>query len=533
MPGSHEARIRRALVSVHDKRGLVELARGLRGLGIEVLSTGGTARRLAEGGVEVIEVSDYTGVPEMLGGRVKTLHPRIHAALLARRGVEEDVHDLREYGIQPIGLVVVNLYPFEQTIARPSVRWEEAIETIDIGGPTMIRAAAKNFEEVAVVVDPDDYESVLGEIRSSQGSVSRETRFHLARKAFAHMARYDAAIANWLGGFLAPPSPEQEARPGKFPESLTLHATLDRRLRYGENPHQAAALYRDEGWSGAWAALARPLQGKELSYNNFLDLDAAVEILKEFALPAAVVVKHRNPCGAAVDPEGARGAFLKAHAVDPTSAFGGIVGVNRKVDAPTAEAMTAGFLEAVVAPAYDEAALALFARKKNLRVLSLPALAEGGASRGGLDLRRVGGGILVQDRDAPAEETPWKTVSRRPPTPEEERALRFVWSLVRHVRSNAVVVGYEDRAVGIGAGQMSRVDAVRVALLKSPGGKVPGGAAASEAFFPFRDGLDLLAQAGVTAVVEPGGSIRDAEVVAAADERGVALVFTGVRHFSH
>lgn len=534
------SKIRRAIVSVSDKRGLVELARKLVELGVEILSTGGTANALAEAGVPTRAISEYTGAPEILDGRVKTLHPRIHGGLLGRPTPAHEA-EMRRHGIEPIDLVVVNLYPFRETVARPGVSLEEAIENIDIGGPSMIRSAAKNFERVAVVVDPDDYDAVARELEASGGELGRATRFRLARKAFAHTAAYDGAIAAYLTSF-----PDEGAARDDFPEVLTLQWTRARTLRYGENPHQKAAFYveKDGGTRRPSLGRAEILQGKELSYNNLLDLDTALECVLEFAEPAAVIVKHTNPCGVGSDAAGVAEAYRKARETDPVSAFGGIVAVNRPVDEPLARELSETFLECVVAPGFAPAARELLAKKKNLRLLAVGDLTEtaaGAADAAGAartrgsawTLRSISGGVLVSEPDrglVSARDA--RVVTRRAPTPEELAALDFAWRVAKHVKSNAIVFARAGQTVGIGAGQMSRVDSTRLAVMKAQL-PVAGTVVASDAFFPFRDGIDTLARAGATAVIQPGGSVRDDEVIAAADEHGLAMVFTGMRHFRH
>jgi len=513
----------RALLSVADKRGLVELARGLQALGVELLSTGGTARTLRQAGLEVVDVAQVTGYPEMLGGRVKTLHPAIHAAILARR-TPTDLAELAAQGIRPIDLVVVNLYPFQATVARPDATLPEAIEEIDIGGVALLRAAAKNFAYVAVVTNPDDYPRLLHELQTT-GGISLVTRQALAYAAFAHTATYDAAIAAYLfdQGFAG-----QET----FPPTLHLSLFKASNLRYGENPHQRAALYRLPGTGGV--ACGRLLQGKELSFNNFLDLDAAWRAVSDFDLPTAVIVKHTTPCGAACAQDLAT-AYELAHQGDPLSAFGGILGCNRPVDKETALAIGNRFLECIVAPGFTPESLEILSRKKDCRLLEIGS--AGGTSgytpgfRPEWDCRAIGGGFLLQEADVP-DEAEWRLVSKRQPTPEELIALRFAWRMVRHVKSNAIVLARGQALVGVGGGQTSRVDAVEMALRKARE-RASGAVLASDAFFPFRDCVDAAAAGGVTAVVQPGGSVRDAEVIAAADEYGLAMFFTGVRHFRH
>ena len=512
-----------ALISVSNKDGLADLARGLDDLGVRCLSTGGTARALRESGVEVTPVSDYTGFPEILDGRVKTLHPRIHAGILARHDLPHHREVLTRHAIQPLGLVVVNLYPFVQTVSREGVTLEDAIEQIDIGGPCMVRAAAKNCAHVTVVVDPSDYTSVLAELAENGGQTREATRLALARKAFRHTAQYDTAISQYLE--------QQSGSEAEIPATVTL--SLDRQdlLRYGENPHQRAAIYRPAAGPPQGLAGAVQLQGKQLSFNNYLDLDAAWGLVSEFEETTCIIIKHNNPCGAALgaDP---REAYVKALECDPVSAFGSILAFNRPVDAATAEATRTLFVEAIIAPAYAQGALEIFARKKNLRVMRLePQSSE--SSSPSFDLKMISGACLLQDADlvrATADDL--KVVTRRPPEPGELQDLLFAWAVAKHVKSNAIVFAEGGQTVGIGAGQMSRVDSVRLAAQKAQR-STAGASMASDAFFPFRDGLDEAAESGITAVIQPGGSVRDAEVIEAADEHGMAMVFTGMRHFRH
>ena len=518
--------IARALISVSDKTGIVELARGLHELGIEILSTGGTATRLRDAAVPVVEVSSFTGFPEMMDGRVKTLHPKIHGGLLARR--DTDAHAMREHAIAGIDLLVVNLYPFERTVARPDCDLATAIENIDIGGPAMLRAAAKNHAWVTVVVDAGDYPAVLEELRAS-GAVAAATRFRLAARAFEHTARYDGAIAGYLGA-----RDGTDAPPAAFPRTLNLQYEKSQEMRYGENPHQRAAFYVERACTGASVATARQLQGKALSYNNVADTDAALECVKAFEEPACVIVKHANPCGVAVGGC-IRDAYDRAFSTDPTSAFGGIIAFNRPLDAETAAAIVERqFVEVVIASRVEPAALTTFAAKENVRVLECGELPV--ASCAAFDFKRVTGGLLVQDRDAGAVSAEGlEVVTRRAPTEAEMRDLLFAWKVVKFVKSNAIVYCRDGMTVGIGAGQMSRVYSAKIAGIKAmdEGLEVRGSVLASDAFFPFRDGIDAAAEAGVSAVIEPGGSMRDDEVVAAADEHGMAMVFTRMRHFRH
>jgi phosphoribosylaminoimidazolecarboxamide formyltransferase/IMP cyclohydrolase len=516
------AKISRALISVSDKTGVVDFGRRLSRAGLEVLSTGGTARALGEAGVPVREVSDFTGAPEILDGRVKTLHPRVHGGILGRPTAKHRA-EMQQAGLVPIDLVVVNLYPFRETVAR-GAPFEDVIENIDIGGPAMIRSAAKNHERVAVVVDPADYDAVLAEIES-EGEVSAVTRFRLARKAFAHTAAYDGAIASHLGRLSSPEAPLAD-----FPENLVISGSLSRALRYGENPHQKAAFYALDGATGTSLARAEVLQGKELSYNNLLDLDAAMRLCAEFSAPAAAIIKHNNPCGAAIADGGVVEAYRRARETDPVSAFGGIVAVNRPVDGELARELSETFLECVIAPDYAPEALALLAAKKNLRLLKSLIAVDAAAS---FELRSVAGGFLVQTRDnQTASMADAKVASKRAPTAAELIDLDFAWRVCKHVKSNAIVFAAGGRTLGIGAGQMSRVDSARIAIEKA---RVPlaGSVVASDAFFPFRDSVDEAAKAGAVAVVQPGGSVRDGESIAAADEHGMAMILTGERHFRH
>ncbi len=525
-PPGAKVQLRRALVSVSDKRGVVELGQRLRSLGVEIVSTGGTAAALSGAGVPVVQVSEWTGAPEILDGRVKTLHPRIHGGLLGRPTPEHRA-EMAEQGIEPIDLVVVNLYPFERTVAAADVAVADAIENIDIGGPSMIRSAAKNHERVAVLVDPDDYAGFLAELDAVGGAVSAETRFRLACKAFAHTAAYDGAIAAYLTSL------ERDSYDrAQFPGTLTLQWERVAELRYGENPHQSAAFYRDARRPERPSiAGAEVLQGKQLSYNNILDCDAALGLCLEFPAPTAVIIKHTNPCGAASDPGGLAPAYRLARETDPQSAFGGIVAVNREVDAELARLLTETFLECVVAPGYSPAARELLAGKKNLRLLAVGATTA--RDERSWALRSVAGGLLVQSADrAMVGAAAAKVVTRRAPTDDELASLDFAWRVCKHVKSNAIVYGRGTRTVAVGAGQMSRVDSARIARLKAAL-PLEGSVAASDAFFPFRDGVDVLAEAGATAIIQPGGSVRDDEVIAAADERNLAMVFTGMRHFRH
>jgi phosphoribosylaminoimidazolecarboxamide formyltransferase/IMP cyclohydrolase len=520
------ARITRALISTYEKEGLVPLARGLQELGVEIVSTGGTARLLDENGVRVLRVSEVTGFPEMMDGRVKTLHPLIHAGILAVRSDARHMEELRRAGVAPIDLVVVNLYPFEKTSAKEGVAIDEVLEMIDIGGPSMVRAAAKNHPDVGVVVDPADYPAVLQEIRN-HGALETGTRLRLAAKAFRHTADYDTAVASYLARLASDePRSVEPAMPRRL--RIDLEKSLD--LVYGENPHQKGAFYIDPGTGPPSVARAAQIQGKPLSFNNILDFDGALAVAAGFAIPCCAIIKHGNPCGVATSTAPAD-AFRKALACDPLSAFGGVIAFNRSVDGETAKAVAEAFYEGVLAPAFDAEALETFSRKKNLRLLRVGEIS--GYARSGFDLRRIHGGMLAQEWDGlwePVRDA--SVVTRRSPSEEEWKALEFAWTVVRHVKSNAIVYAFSDRTVGIGAGQMSRVDSARLGIDKA---QVPlrGAVMASDAFFPFRDGVDVAAEAGVSAVIQPGGSIRDSEVISAADEHGMAMVVTGRRHFRH
>lgn len=522
-----------ALLSVSDKTGVVDFAKALAARGVKLLSTGGTARLLADAGLAVTEVAEVTGFPEMLDGRVKTLHPRIHGGLLARRDVPAHMAALKEHGIGTIDLLVVNLYPFAQATARPDCSLEDAIENIDIGGPAMLRAAAKNWADVAVVIDPADYEQVLDELAGS--GLTRRTKFRLAQKVFAHTAAYDGMIANYLGALEAGAEDDVAKVPAKhaFPSVYTLQLTKTQDLRYGENPHQSAAFYRDakpaEGTLAGWTQL----QGKELSYNNIADADAAWECVKTFDAPACVIVKHANPCGVAVGATLVE-AYAKAWKTDPTSAFGGILAFNRPLDEATARQIGEHkqFVEVLVAPQITPEARALFAAKQNVRLLEVPL----SKAMNALDLKRVGGGVLLQSQDAKnVSAAELRVVTKLAPTPAQLDDLLFAWKVAKFVKSNAIVFCAGGMTMGVGAGQMSRIDSARIAGIKAgnAGLSLQGTAVASDAFFPFRDGLDVVVDAGASCVIQPGGSMRDEEVVAAADERGIAMVFTGTRHFRH
>ncbi len=528
------SRVARALISVHDKTGVVDFARGLDALGVELVSTGGTARLLRESGLSVRDVAEVTGFPEMLDGRVKTLHPRVHGGILARRDVPAHLAALGEHGIPAIDLVAVTLYPFEATVARPGVPLGEAIEQIDVGGPSMIRGAAKNHAHVVVVTDPAQYRDVLEELRRGEGAVSAETRFRLAAEAFRRTAQYDAAIAAYLGRAGAAATERAGADAPGFPERLAIEGRLAQRLRYGENPHQGAAFYRSDGAAYGLAA-ARQLHGPELGYNNLLDWSAALGLLLEFDEPAAVVIKHTNPCGVALGA-GAGEAVRRAKASDPVSIYGGIVGVNRAVDMEVVKELSGVLLEILFAPAYEADALDELRRtKKKCRIFELPC-ARGAYPARRDEVRSVLGGVLVQEADAAdLDPAALRIASRRAPTPAELQALRFAWRVGKHVKSNAIVLATGHQVVGVGAGQMNRVDSARLAVARAQevGLETRGAVCASDAFFPFRDGLDVVARAGATAVIHPGGSVRDEEVVRAADEHDMAMVLTGMRHFKH
>ena len=517
--------IKTALLSVSDKTGLIEFARGLAGFGVAMLSTGGTAKLLRDSGISVTEVSDHTGFPEMLDGRVKTLHPKVHGGILARRDVPAHVEAIKSAGIAPIDLVVVNLYPFSQTVARAGCTLDEAIENIDIGGPAMVRSAAKNHAHVAVVTDPADYAAILGEMRAANGAVGETTRFRLAQKAFSHTAAYDGAISNYLTAL------GTDGARAAFPQRLNLNFELAQTLRYGENPHQNAAFYRDLEPAPGSLARYMQLQGKELSYNNIADADAAWECVKTFEQPACVIIKHANPCGVAVAGS-TLDAYRAAFATDPTSAFGGIIAFNRELDAATVAAVAEQFVEVLIAPQVSAGARAALAKKENVRVLEVP-LADGANA---YEMKRVGGGLLAQTTDNfHISAADLKIVSRVQPTPQQQEDLLFAWRVAKFVKSNAIVFCGKGRTLGVGAGQMSRVDSARIAAIKAQNANLTlaGSVVASDAFFPFRDGLDVVAEAGAVAVIQPGGSLRDAEVIAAGDERGMAMVFTGHRHFRH
>ncbi len=514
---------RKALVSVSNKEGIVEFAKKLKELDFDIISTGGTAKTLQKNGMDVIEVSAYTGFPEMLDGRVKTLHPKIHAGILAMRDRKEHLESIATHGIELLDLVAVNLYPFRETIRKSDITLEQAIEQIDIGGPTLIRAAAKNYRYVTVVVDPADYDPVINEIKE-KGNTSLSTRFKLAMKVFQHTAVYDSAIAQYLS------SRDYENNVKEWPDSYFLNVFLKQPLRYGENPHQKAAFYMEENPPLFSLAKAEQYQGKELSFNNIVDAEAAFRLISEFKEGYAVAgIKHTNPCGLGLSENSQLEAFKKAREGDPVSIFGGIVAFNKPVEAEVAKELISMFLEVIIAPGYTPEALEIFSSKKNLRVLELPLIEK----PQGYDIRRVTGGVLIQEwDDIDLDKNNLKVVTKRGPTDDEMEALRFAWKVVKHVKSNAIVVAKKDMVLGVGAGQMSRVDSVKIAIEKA-GDKVKGAVLASDAFFPFRDSIDAAHEAGITALIEPGGSIRDQEVIDAANEHNIAIVFTGIRHFKH
>ena len=524
--------IKQALISVSDKTGVLEFASALSAMGVQLLSSGGTAKLLADNGLKVTEVADYTGFPEMLDGRVKTLHPKVHGGILARRDFPEHMAALQQHAIPTIDMVVVNLYPFQQTVAKEQCALEDAIENIDIGGPAMLRSSAKNHKDVTVICDPSDYARVLEEMKANAGAVSYETKFELAKKVFAHTAQYDGAITNY---FTSLGADRQHATRSEYPDTLNLHFEKVQEMRYGENPHQSAAFYRDLKAIDGALANYRQLQGKELSYNNIADADAAWECVKSFDASgnsaACVIIKHANPCGVALGAT-ALEAYSKAFQTDPTSAFGGIIAFNCELDGAAAEAVAKQFVEVLIAPSFTEDAKRVFAAKQNVRVLEIPL----GKGVNTYDFKRVGGGLLVQAPDAknvmPAE---LKVVSKKQPTQQQLQDMMFAWRVAKFVMSNAIVFCSNGMTLGVGAGQMSRVDSARIASIKAQnaGLSLAGSAVASDAFFPFRDGLDVVVAAGATCVIQPGGSMRDQEVIDAADEQGVVMMLTGTRHFRH
>lgn len=517
--------IKRALVSVSDKKGIVEFAKELSGLRVEILSTGGTAKTLKDAGIKVKDVSEHTGFPEMMDGRLKTLHPKIHGGLLWRRDNAKDKEEIEKHGIESIDMVVVNLYPFEQTVSKPGVSLETAIENIDIGGPTMIRAASKNFRDVAVIVDPSDYSKVLDEMKSGNGAVSYETKFYLAKKVFSHTAQYDTLISNYLSS--------RGEQSETFPQNFNKSYRKISDVRYGENPHQKAAVYKEPLYSGLSLVDAKILQGKEMSFNNYLDSSAVIDLAKEFnKRPTAVIVKHNNPCGVA-SADTLSVAYRKAFETDPVSAFGGVISLNRKVDEATAKEILSLFIEIIIAPGFDDAALQLIRTKPNIRLLELDISKD----VTGFEMRKIQGGLLLQERDNGMinELKSCKVVTKRKPTDDEYAAMAFAWRVCKHMKSNAIIYASKDQTLGIGCGQTSRVDSARLAVMKAGNYNISlkGSAVASDAFFPARDGIDVLAQAGATAVIQPGGSIKDGETIVAADEHDVAMIFTGMRHFRH
>ncbi|MDO9191645.1 MAG: bifunctional phosphoribosylaminoimidazolecarboxamide formyltransferase/IMP cyclohydrolase [Undibacterium sp.] len=520
--------IKQALLSVSDKTGILEFARELSARGVKLLSTGGTAKLLADNGLAVTEVADYTGFPEMLDGRVKTLHPKVHGGILARRDFPEHIAALEKHGIPTIDMVVVNLYPFQQTVAKAECSLEDAIENIDIGGPTMLRSSAKNHKDVVVIVDPSDYQVVLDEMTANQNEVSYNTKFTMAKKVFAHTAQYDGAITNYLTSL---GEDKAHATRSNFPQTLNLHFEKVQEMRYGENPHQSASFYRDlKAFDGALANYTQ-LQGKELSYNNIADADAAWECVKSFEVSACVIVKHANPCGVALG-ETPFEAYSKALQTDPTSAFGGIIAFNREVDAKAAEVVAKQFVEVLIAPSFTAEAKQIFAAKQNVRLLEIPL----GTAINNYDFKRVGGGLLVQSPDAKnVTQEELRVVTKLQPTPQQMSDMMFAWRVAKYVKSNAIVFCGNGMTLGVGAGQMSRIDSARIASIKAQnaGLTLMGSAVASDAFFPFRDGLDVVVDAGATCVIQPGGSMRDQEVIDAADERGVVMLYTGIRHFRH
>jgi len=514
------SKVRRALLSVSDKAGLAEFAKELAGLGVELISTGGTAKALKDAGLKVMDVSEYTGFPEMLDGRLKTLHPKVHGGLLAKRDNPSHMEDIKKHGIGLIDMVVVNLYPFEQTVSKPGVTFEECIENIDIGGPTMLRSASKNFESVAVVVDTGDYGCIVEELKKNNAELSGKTRLALAKKVFQHTSRYDTLIADYLEGL----SPEEG-----MPKTLTLSYRLGQKLRYGENPHQSAAFY-EERTDGLSLAKAKIIQGKEMSFNNYYDTHSAMMLALEFEKPGCAIIKHNNPCGAAVGTDSAE-AYMKAFKTDPVSAFGGVLAFNTEVTEGAAAEITKIFVEVVIAPSFSAGALKVFSAKPNIRVLELAEMLAKPLK--GFDIKKIAGGILRQDWDLKRVDVrALKAATKRPPTPDELDGLDFGWRVVKHVKSNAIVYAAKDRTLGIGIGQTSRVFSARIGAIAAQE-PLQGSVVASDGFFPFRDGIDEIHKAGVTAVIQPGGSVKDDEVIAACDEHNMAMLITGARHFKH
>ncbi len=520
--------IKQALISVSDKTGVLEFARALAAMNVKLLSTGGTAKLLADNGLQVTEVADYTGFPEMLDGRVKTLHPKVHGGILARRDFPAHMDALAQHAIPTIDMVVVNLYPFQQTVAKDQCSLEDAIENIDIGGPAMLRSSAKNHKDVVVICDPSDYDAVLAEMRANQGEVAYETRFGLAKKVFAHTAQYDGAITNYFSSLGA--DRQHETR-SAYPATLNMQFAKVQDMRYGENPHQSAAFYRDIAAVDGALANYRQLQGKELSYNNIADADAAWECVKTFDGVACVIIKHANPCGVAVGADAAE-AYAKAFQTDPTSAFGGIIAFNCELDGKAAEAVAKQFVEVLIAPSFSDDARKVFESKQNVRLLEIPLARAVNA----YDMKRVGGGLLLQSADAKnVQVSELKVVTKKQPTQQQLQDMMFAWRVAKFVKSNAIVFCGNGMTLGVGAGQMSRVDSARIASIKAQnaGLQLAGSAVASDAFFPFRDGLDVVVAAGATCVIQPGGSMRDQEVIDAADEQGIVMALTGTRHFRH
>ena len=515
--------IKNALISVSDKTGIVEFAQKLNGLGVQILSTGGTADLLEKNGIPVRPVSDYTGFPEMMDGRVKTLHPKVHGGILGRRDIKKHMQSMSEHGIVAIDLVAVNLYPFEKTIAKEDCTFDDAVENIDIGGPAMVRSAAKNFNDVAVVVQPKDYETVINEMSAYNGGVTLKTRKRLSRDAFTHTAQYDSMISKYLTN--------QDEDRMRFPEVFQESYKKIQDLRYGENPHQSAALYQQSGAGLSDIVSARQLQGKELSFNNLLDLNAAWELVSEFESSAAVIIKHTNPCGVALQEDQLK-AFIQARETDPTSAFGGILSFNRPVGEQIAKEILKNFVEAIVAPGFDKKAIDLLTSKKNIRLMEMPATSSSRSEKQ-TDIKRIGGGLLIQDLDTETyDPAKLKIVTQKQPTEKEMADLKFAWIIAKHVKSNAIIYARDQETIGLGAGQMSRVDSARLAVEKAQK-PLKGSVMASDAFFPFRDSVDEAAKNGISAIIQPGGSIRDEEVIQAANEHEVAMVFTGYRHFKH
>ena len=522
-PAAQPIPVKRVLISVSDKTGIVDFAKFLVKHKVEILSTGGTAKLLTENGLKVIEVGTYTGFPEMMDGRVKTLHPKVHGGILARRDVASHTEAMRQHDIPPIDMVIVNLYPFAATIAKPDVALDDAIENIDIGGPAMVRSAAKNYAFVSIVTDAADYARLMGEMSANHGNVSAATRFALAKKAFSHTAEYDGMIANFLTSL------DANNKPQTFPDRLNLSFTKAQAMRYGENPHQQAAFYTEANPARGTLAHYQQLQGKPLSYNNVADADAAWECARSFEVPVCVIVKHANPCGVAIAADTLT-AYQRALETDPTSAFGGIIAFNREVDGATAEMVSKQFVEVILAPSFSAAARQVFKAKQNVRVLQIPLARE----LNKFDMKRVGGGLLVQTADD-FDLSELRVVTKRKPTDDEMNDLIFAFRVAKYVKSNAIVFCRYGMTLGVGAGQMSRIDSTKIAAIKAQhaGLSLTGSVAASDAFFPFRDGLDVIADAGATAVIQPGGSMRDDEVIAAANEKNMAMVVTGMRHFKH